>query len=672
MRFWLKLGIMVLPVFIIISCSANIQTNNNSNSIPDVKNTAPEIKNNIIAEFDGEKITTEEFESAFQKVGIAKKENKADSLTEKVKFLDLYVNYKMKLKDALLKGLDKDAGVIKEYDDYRKSIGASMLVEKEVSSKGIKNLYERRKIEFRLKQIAIKSDSSLTDLGESKTEGILNRILKGENFDNMVIKYSNEPNVKNSGGDIYFLTSGDLNIPDIEDAVYATEAGNTIPRVFRTQYGFHILKVTEKKNRVKGVNVSHIMAAYRIDDLAPDTLAAKKKILQVQADLKSGVSFDSVAKKLSDDKASSAKGGNLGVVSRRQFLNFKNFEEAVFNLKSNEVSGIIETQAGFHILKVNEIVPLPGFEQEYESLKKIYEKSGFMKDLDLYVSRLKNEFTYKLNFPFYSKLIAVKDSFLVGDSIFISNIKNKFKDSILLHINNKPYTGDSLFNFMLNSNGIPGKRYGKDVIDDSHNKFVASVLLSEKAGLVLKNNPEFESIMEDYKNGILLFKISETEIWNKVKVDTLQIKAFWEETKNKYLTKPKVTYREIYLPTESLKDSVYAAFKSGADFGKMLEKYVKSDDNSSVTGNIDENPVAKQAYGLKNIGDITDPINNNGVWSVVRLEKKEESRIKTFEEARPEVSSVLQEKESKRLEESYINKLKETFKPKIHSEKVKN
>lgn len=660
MRFLTKSGLFILAVFLFISCSANIQTN-----------SVPEVKNNIIAEFEGEQITVTEFESAFQKVGIPKKENKADSLKEKEKFLDLYVTYKMKLKDAALKGLEKDPAVIKEYEDYRQSIGASMLVEKEVTSKAVKKLYDRRKIEIRLSQIFVKLDSSKADFGEMKANAILDKALKGEKFEDLINQFSEDPGAKESKGDIYYVTAGEMNLPGLEDAIYETPVGKVVPKAFKSQNGFHILKVTDKTERVQGRKTSHIMALFSTSPkTAPDTVAARKKILEAMAELKSGVPFDSVAKKYSDDEMSGEKGGLIGVISRRQYLNVKEFEELVFNLPVNQISDILQTRFGFHIVKVSEIIPVPEFDKEAESLKKRYEQTGFTTDLDNYVAVLKTEMNYKLNNSLYNKLAAIKDSCLVGDSIFTANIQNKLKDSLLAVINNKPYTADGLFNFMINSSEIASRRYNEDLVKQSNHKFFASILLNLKAEKLLKNNPEFEAVMEDYKKGILLFRISEDEIWNKAKVDSNQVKQFWEETKNNYLTKAKATYREIYVLSALKKDSIYAALKSGADFDALLAKSEKAKSDIPKTKTIDEDILAKKAFELKNIGDISEPFSYTSGWSIVKLDKKDDIRAKTLQEAKPEVTAILQEKESKRLEENYIAKLKEMFKPKIYFDKV--
>lgn len=660
MRFWANSAVLVLSAILFSSCSSQVQMTNTNDS-----------QKSIVAEFSGNTISNEEFESAFKSVGLSKTGSKADTLAEKQKFLELYVNYKMKLNDAVQKGYDNDPDVMKEYESYRKSIASSLLIEKEVVAKGIQQIYDRRKIEMRISQIFIKMDSTQADLGKSKAQKVMDRINAGEKFEDLVKECSDDESSKNKGGDIYYVTAGSINVPEIENALYATDEGKICSKLLTTQYGFHILKVTEKQPRVYGMNVSHIMSAYRTAaEQKPDTSAAKKKIMLAQDDLKNGMSFEDAAKKYSDDKVSADKGGLIGLVDRGRFI--REFDEYVMKMKEHEVSGVVETPYGYHIIRVNSIVPYPPLSQERESLKKTYEQLNYKQDFDNYIAKLRSDLKYQLNVPLYSKLVTVKDSFYVADTTFYNQIRKNYKDSVLVMINNKPFAADSLFTFMINSTDFFGTRYSKDVVNKAHDKYFTAVLLAEKGTMVYNGTPDFEKIMADYKKGILLFKISENEIWNKVKVDSNQIKEYWVATKDNYTVKPRVTFREIYLTTDQLKDTVYTALKSGAAFDEMLKKSIRPHSEEPKNKVFDEDMLAQKAYELKNVGDITEPFVYNGGWSIVRLDKREDKRIKTFEEAKPEVSSILQEKESKRLDEAYVARLKENYKPKLFLENIKN
>jgi len=484
------------------------------------------------------------------------------------------------------------------------------------------------------------------------------------------MQYTDDPASKLNNGDLYYVTYGDINMPEIENALYETAAGDVCPQVFKTPTGFHILKVTEKKNRPYGVNVSHVLTLNQIDKNPADSAAAKKKIEDAIVDLNNGIPFPEVAKKYSDDKVTKEKGGFIGTIKRGEFP--RALEEIIMNMKENEISGIISAPYGYHIIKVDKIVPYPSFEEQQEQLKQMYQQTGYQRDLQSFIANLKNQMGFKLNSGLYNKLIAVKDSMSVDDSLFNVKIRNKYKDSLFVTLNKKNYAADSIFTFMANNPELQSRKYDKNVLDEAADKYFSNVLVSEAAISRLTNEPEFEKIMNDYLMGILLFKVSDIEIWSKIKIDSNQIKSYWEQTKEKYYTKPTVTYKEIFLNTPELRDSVFKALNDGASFDELLKKSLKSTSQTARTKEPEKDKLAAVANKIAKIGDYSDPIEYTGGWSIARLEGRNSPRMKTYEEARQEISSLLQENESKRIEEIYIKKLNEKFKPKIYPENILN
>ncbi len=631
--------------------------------------TANKAPKGVVASIGKENISSNEFETAFKQVGIAKKEGKIDSLAEKKNFLNLYVDYKLKLLEAENRGYENDPSVIKECDDYANSLASKMLVEREITDKGIERLYERRKTEIRLSQIFIKNDSTKSDLGLSKANEIFEKLKKGASFESLVKEYSDDVNSKDKGGDLYFVTAGDISIPEIEDAIYNTEPGNVCPVVFKTQFGFHILKVTAKQDRKYGVMASHILAAYTTDaKTPPDTAKAKKKILEAQEALKKGMRFSDVVIKYSDDQSTLARAGNIGTVTRGRFL--REFEDKVMSMKENETSDIVQTPYGFHIIKVDKILPYPPLDKQKEELKQIYDRSGYQNDMRNYVAGLKDELKYELNDALYKKLAGIKDSCVVGDSVFNAEVVDKFKDSLFAKIEGKPYIADSLFNYMLNSNEIFGRKYNPATLQMGTDRYFTIKLLAEKGKKMYAGDPEFIKQMRDYKNGVLLFKINEKEIWSRVKVDSVQMKNYWFKTKDKYFTKPKYTYKVIFLSNDDKVGEVWTALKKGATFDEMLKKSDRPDPEKQITQSADESRLAKKASTISKIGEYAEPFSFEGGWAIVRLEGKVDPRLKTYDEAKGEVASILQDKENKKLEEALIKKLTAKYKPIIYTDNI--
>lgn len=138
------------------------------------------------------------------------------------------------------------------------------------------------------------------------------------------------------------------------------------------------------------VKASHILI--KVDPKA-DTLKkaeARKKIEEIQKKLKAGGDFAALAKENSQCPSSS-KGGDLGYFSRGQMV--KPFEDAAFSLKPGEVGGIVETNFGYHLIKVIDKKPETTilYQDVKDKLAKYLKQEKVAKEVDQYVEKLKEK-----------------------------------------------------------------------------------------------------------------------------------------------------------------------------------------------------------------------------------------------------------------------------------------
>ena len=234
---------------------------------------SPEHSKIVIAEFNDEKITMEEFEKAYSK-NVGGLEAAVDDSFENYKnFADLYTNFKMKLDDAKVRGYQNDPSLMQELTDYKKKVGSSYILEKYLVEPNIKDWYEKRKTEIRASHLMIRVDSTGEAAASKYAQSLLDSIKNGARFEDMVLRYSQDQFSKVKGGDIFYFTAGQLPF-EFEDACYKTEKGTVYPQVVKTRFGFHIIKVTDKKPRVPKIKASHILISYMNAAGEVDTAAA--------------------------------------------------------------------------------------------------------------------------------------------------------------------------------------------------------------------------------------------------------------------------------------------------------------------------------------------------------------------------------------------------------------
>lgn len=628
-------------------------------------------KDIVLAEFDNQKISVEEFEKVYSKNNGGYEVAKKDSLQKKKNFLDLYVNFKMKVYDAKRRELDKLPDVVAEYNDYKQKIGVTYLLEKELVEPNIKTLYEKRKEELRVSHIMFRPDSSGFEGAYARALAILDSIKNGASFEEMAKKYSQDYYSAPYGGDIFYITAGDI-IPSFEETCYKLKKGEVYSEPVRTQFGYHLIKVTDRRPRIPEIRASHILIELKPGFTSEDSAKALEKIRTIKEKIDLGEDFAELAKEFSEDEGTKSLGGDLGFFSRRMMV--QPFDEAAFNLEVGQVSDIVKTQFGYHLIKVTDKKQIKSFEEEKELLKNIYQRVKYNEDKRRLIDSLKKVFNYSYDAQIVDKIAEEADTVQVGGQYWISNLKITFGDSIIIKYANKNISVDTLFGRAENLAEFINRRINKSLLQNMIDRVSEDLLLAEAVEYLPAKYPQFAELMDEYRNGILIFKLQEEEVWNKIQLDENKLRDYWEKNKEKFQWPDRVEYAEIFVKSDSLANEIYKMLKAGEEFDSMAAKYTERPSFKEKFGRhgikpVLDNALSQKADQLKE-GEFSEPFKNTNGYSIVKLIKKHPAGLKTFEEALPEVSGAVQEIESKRLENDYIEFLKSNYKPRIYYDRL--
>ena len=632
---------------------------------------APKHSDLVVAKFDDEEIKMSEFEKMYEKNAGTMERAKQDSISQLKNFLDLYVNFKMKLRDAHVRGYDSAPDLMQELNDYKKKVGVSYILEKQIVEPGIEQLYNRRKTELRVSHIMLRPDSTGEEAARKHAQSILDSIKNGADFGEMAKKYSDDNYSKFIGGDIYYITAGMLP-PSFEDASYSTPVGSVYPSVVQTRYGFHLIKVTDSRDRIPQIRASHILVNFNNPQGKPDTSYARAKIDTVMQKLKNGGDFEKLAEEYSDDTGSKKKGGDLGFFGRRMMV--KPFDEAAFNLKPGQISDVIESNFGFHIIKLTDQKPYPSFAEDKEELEKIFKQTRYPDEYDSLVNHLKVQYGFNINQATFNKVLQAGDSIKVGG--LLKNY-DEIKDQPLFTYNKiDTVSVNTTVNRMNSEREFMNRLIKADVLNSAINKVVGDSLLTVAALNLDQTDPEFAALMDDYKNGIYVFKLQDEEVWSKINTDSTKLYDFFQQTKDKYTWSDRINFSEIFSKSDSLIHVYYKELQNGADFDSLAAKYTERPQLKDKAGNyglvaVDYSTLASKTNELLSTpGQYSEPFPYSGGFSIVKLIAKESARPKTFEEAKAEVSGAYQDAESKRLEQNYLETLKTRYNPQLYYDKL--
>ncbi len=629
---------------------------------------SPKASDIVVLQVGNSKVSLADYESFYTKnTGSAEAAGKG-SLEDREHFLDLLTNYKLKLQDAYDRNLLADPEIQKELADYRSSLASSYILQHEVTEPGINLLYERKKVNMRAKHIliSVREDAPPADTLKAyeKAVDVIRRARAGEPFDSLVVKYSEDPSAKQNFGDLYYFTGGVM-VKAFEDAAYKMKMGeiSTVPA--RSPFGYHIIKITDIEP-ARAIKVRHLMA--RFQSTTPDSAdsaGAYARIRAMQDSLKKGWDFAKLAVKLSEDGGSAPQGGELPWFERRRFV--EEFEEAAFKLKVGEVSGIVRTAFGFHIIRLDSAQGLAPFSELRDQLKTAYQKNRYAEDYAAYVANLKKEIGFSFDDKVFAALVSSLDSTkTTDDSAWDGTVTADVRKMTLMTIGTKPISVDSALAAFSRRPEFRGTTLQKSELKTRFDRLAEGMVIDVKTAGLESRSPEFSSLMKEYTDGVVLYKAEQIEVWSNTAVTDSALKAFYEQNREKFLFPEQVNINEIYLESDTMALMVYDSLMHGAKFQDLASRWNDDPDLHAKKGargllSSETDAATKRAVKLK-VGDFSEPVEmDRGGYAIVQLLGTEPAKQKTFDQAGAEVSNLYQEQESKRLEQIWIDKIRQKY-----------
>lgn len=476
-------------------------------------------KDKVLLTIDGEKITVSDFKRIYEKNLDAIDNDEAKDVQ---KNLDLFINYKLKVKEAYSINLDTLPSYVKEMDGYKNQLSAPYMQDTVFINKLVEDAYFRTKNEVKAKHILIRTPKIPTpkDTLEAynRISKIRDRIVNGESFEDVAVETSEDQSAKGdlakgrqpNRGNLGYFSAFKMVYP-FEEAAYNTNVGE-VSKPFRTRFGYHILQVDSLRLSKGEVEVAHIL-------LTNETKNAKVLIDSIYDRLEKDEQFRALARKFSNDPGSKSKGGKLRKFGMGAMV--KPFEIAAYSLeKEGEYSKPFKTRFGWHIVQLIKKHPVQPFEEMKRELKNKV-KSGQRAQLSekAVVDKLKEKYTITEN-------ASAKEIFNVDK---VRTIGKDSLQEIILSINDKKIKQETFVEYIKNRKSKPVFELFQDFKDKE--------ILSYYKENLEKSEPEFAHTLQEYKDGLLLFELMQRKIWDKSSKDTLGLKNYYTNNITNYDTK---------------------------------------------------------------------------------------------------------------------------------------
>lgn len=625
---------------------------------------AQQAKKEVLFTIDGKPYYTDEFVRVYNKNLDLVKDDSQKDLNN---YLDLFIGYKLKVNKAYKLGLDQGKAYQAELKSNRNQLSRNYLTDTKVTKELIDEAYTRSQKEIRAQHILILVDENAapadTLKAYNKAVEARKKAVAGEDFGKLAEQYSEDPSAKENKGDLGYFSVFRMVYP-FETGAYKTAKGE-ISKPVRTRFGYHVIKVNDVRPNRGEVTVAHIMIMKPKVENAEANAKAKATITDIYQKLKQGEDFASLAKQFSEDKSSAVNGGALNRFASGE-LSATEFEDAAFALKNkNEISAPFETAFGWHIVKLVEKHPVKSLAEVQSDFENRIRRDDRSKLITASMTeKLKKKYPVKKDAKVYNFTIKA-----INNNVYSQTWeapKDGYKETILTINNDRKITAKAFLDYVaMQQRGEFTAKPVARLADVLFNNFI-----DEQINLYYNDNlenefPEFATVMEEYRDGLLLFDLMEKEIWEKAKTDTLGLEAYYNAHKDSYMWKDRVE-ADIYSSTkEDVIKKVRKYLKQGksADFIKeklnkegKVEVIVKSG-----TFETDSNALPKLAKWETGLSDI---VKEGDYYYVVKTTKKLPKAPKALDETRGRVINDYQQY----LESNWVGNLKKEFDVKVNAD----
>lgn len=651
---------------------------------------AQSYNNAVMATVGTEKIIYADVERAFQK-NMNRRETKLSAVPRDtaMEFLRLYTNYRLKVMSARERGVQNDTAVKADIANNRKLLSETFYFDKAVADARVAELTRRRTKELQVGIIlsaVVLPGQTTWDSARSYNKALnLIRILEGgANFTQLARDSSDDKETGSNGGQLPWISGGSI-IKIVEDEAYAVPAGSFSKKPVPSRFGYFIVNVERTEPR-KVVKFRHILLGAKAtrDTLSTERLAdsliqiLRMPTSQQGAALRArGVDpgedvFHAMAVAYSDDPASASKRGYLGSPYSRSGGMEPNstrllpaFENAVFDLKDGDVSGKVRTIHGIHIIRLDS-TKYPDEIMERDNARRTYRRQYFEEDKRIVLDSLKTVYGYAWNSDAYSRLRSVVDSTKnAQDTTWHGKIPADLRNQTLYTSPKMTLTVGEFADSMRYRLDMRGFTLNAAGYERGINKIVDPLLLEQATSNLETTQSDFKALIQEFTDGILMFKVEEQEVWSKLRFDTVDARNFYDTTRTRWMTEQKYIVTEVYVTDANRAKEIAASAAAGADLADIAAKETQREgmrEKRGLQGALSAK-TSKYAQMIRDAkttsGGIVGPFPHDKGFVVLRLDATEAPRPKTFEEALNELAPAYQDALQKRLTEAWLSGVRE-------------
>jgi peptidyl-prolyl cis-trans isomerase SurA len=538
--------------------------------------TAQDLNEKILMTVAGKEVSAGEFMRMYRKSYDPGSSKDIDA------YLEQFVNFKLKVADAVSEGYDTTSAFRSELNGYRSQLAQSYLTDASAREKLLRQAYQRSLTEINAWHILISLSPEATPddtlKAWKKATLVRERVMRGESFEEVARSSSDDPSVKINGGNLGYFTTFQMIMP-FEDAAYSLKKGQ-VSQPVRTPYGYHIIKVTDRRPSLGKIKVAHIMRTVMPGSSESAAKAAEDTILSVYRQLQNGAQFSELAAKYSDHSESASKGGELNWFGAGEIIS--DFAEAAFALRNNgDYTKPVKTIYGWHIIKRIDRKAPGTFEEARPFLESRINES-YLNSISKksFVDKLKKEYKYRVIPAAYNWFVTHTDTLIIQGKAKYN--RQEMPAGPIYTFAGQQLSTREFAGYIEKRGEMIATRDSVYFINHSLETCLSDQIIKYENSILEKKYPEFRYLMNEFHDGILLFEISGKKVWNRIQEDSAGLKNYYEVNKDKFLTKESFSGKIYTLRKKDGIKSLETAYKKFSRMpdcdARMMKKFISKGD----------------------------------------------------------------------------------------------
>ncbi|MCQ2229090.1 MAG: peptidylprolyl isomerase [Bacteroidales bacterium] len=484
-----------------------------------------QIKETPLLKIGDNVISSQEFEYIY-----AKNNASAQLPVSKKEYFELFVNYKLKVAEGKEMGLDTTKQYKNESSYYFEELSRPYYEDTIAQKAAIEKVKSRLKLEVDASHILMRvpDDATAEDtlIAYKKAEGARNEVLTGADFDEVARRLSEDPSASENGGRLGYFSAMQM-VEEFEDVAFNTKVGE-VSGIFRTQFGYHFIKVHDRRKFPGEVLTAHIMKMFPRNCSPDDELRLKLSIDSVYDLVKAGGDFAELAKRCSDDKQTGARGGQMPWLSQSRLNpSFAEYGVQAFAIdEPGGVSGVFKTAFGWHIVKLLE-KKTERSDAELENIVQSAMRQGHSIGSAGYAARardLAKEYKFKWDSKVQDEVVAVMMS-SEPDSVKEQRLSEIKKPLATYGKNKKLMASDKTVDMCWSRGQAPCKNFSS---------ILQNVIMDYEKTRLMDKYADFRYTMREYYDGLIVFEMNKKMVWSHKDIDSTQLESLYMQNVSRY------------------------------------------------------------------------------------------------------------------------------------------